>query len=525
QDSLKQTGDLERALGRLTLGRGSLRDLLVVRKTLELAPGLLELLTQAQAEKLKALGLGLDPLPDLLRLIKQTLVDDPAPGAGEHLVRKGRSPVLDEYRDLESGGRRQIAAIEAAEKKRTGINSLKIGFNKVFGYYLEVTKSNLSLAPPDWTRKQTIANGERFVTDGLKLWEEKILSAGEKRRELEERILENLKSRTAAEAARLKNLSAVMAEVDVLCALAEVAGDRGWIKPIMVSDDVVEILGGRHPVVEKFLPPGETFVANDVSLGLQQRLLIITGPNMAGKSTILRQTALIVILGQMGSFVPATRAVLSIRDQIFTRVGAADDLARGQSTFMVEMSETAKILRKVTPRSLVILDEVGRGTSTYDGLAIAWAVAEHLHDLGERGVPTLFATHYHELTELPRHKPLARNYNVSAKRWGESIIFLRKLVPGGVSRSYGLDVAALAGLSPPVVKRARQVLADIGRQSSHLVRARHQANSLFAETAAPQDGPVSLAREITQIKLDELTPLAAFNLLAELKNRAMEVLS
>jgi DNA mismatch repair protein MutS len=415
--------------------------------------------------------------------------------------------------------------MENREKRRTGITNLKIGFNKVVGYYLEVTKTRLGSVPSDWIRKQTIAGGERYVTEALKEWEEKVLTAGDKRQALEARIVEKLKAVTAAAAPGLKSLSAVLAETDVLCALAACAESRGWTRPKLSNDDLIDIKGGRHPVVERFLPPGETFVENDVLINHRERVLVITGPNMAGKSTILRQTALIVILCQMGSFVPAASATLSIRDQVFTRVGASDDLARGRSTFMVEMSETARILKKATPASLVILDEVGRGTSTFDGLAIAWAVAERLHDLGGRGAATLFATHYHELIELARHKPLVRNYNVSVKRWGDTMVFLRKLTPGGVNRSYGLDVASLAGLPPQVVKRAREVLSDIGRQTPGLIRRSEARQSLLTLAGLGQDGPQALAREISEIKADELTPMEALNLLVDLKRRAKEVLT
>ncbi|MDR3134606.1 MAG: DNA mismatch repair protein MutS, partial [Deltaproteobacteria bacterium] len=519
-DTLGQGGDLERALSRLALGRGTVRDLQAVRGVLERAPRIKELLSQSPSAYLSRLGQNLDPMGKLLSRVSATLEDEIPPGATEFLVKMGLSPALDELRDLERGGRQAIAALEASEKRKTGINSLKVGYNRVYGYYLEVTKLNLASVPKEWTRKQTIANGERFVTQELKEWEEKILNAGERRKELENRILANLKDAVAREVASLKALASAMAQADALCALATAAERHGWVRPKFTADNLIDITGGRHPVVERFLPPGEAFVANDVRLSRSERLLIVTGPNMAGKSTILRQTALIVILGQMGSFVPAEKAVLSVRDQVFTRVGAADDLARGQSTFMVEMSETSRILKKATSRSLVILDEVGRGTSTYDGLAIAWAVAERLHDISGLGVPTLFATHYHELTELPRHKTMARNFNVSAKRWGQTVVFLRKLVPGGVSRSFGLDVASLAGLPPEVVKRAREVLSDLGRQSSSLIRAPGQRESLFSSYGLDQDGPTSLAREISQIKTEELTPIAALNLLVDLKSRA-----
>jgi DNA mismatch repair protein MutS len=520
---LSKLPDLERSLARLTLGRGSLRDLLAARQTLDVAPKIKDLLALSPSDELKKLSNEIILAPGLQNRLKTILADDQ--GKDGLTIASNVSPLLDSLRDLEAGGRREIAAMEAAQRQRTGINSLKIGFNKVFGYYLEVTKTNLAAVPKDWIRKQTISGGERFITSDLKQWEEKILSAGEKREALETRIIENLKYVTAQKAPLLKNLASVLAQIDALASLASCAEKRGWVKPALSSDDLIDIKGGRHPVVESYLPAGETFVANDVTLSPKERLLVITGPNMAGKSTILRQTALIVILNQMGSFVPASSATLSIRDQVFTRVGAADDLAHGRSTFMVEMSETARILAKATPKSLIILDEVGRGTSTFDGLAIAWAVCEYLHDLGGRGVPTLFATHYHELIELARHKPLTRNYNVSVKRWGDSIVFLRKLTTGGVSRSYGIDVASLAGLPNSVVKRAREVLSDIGRQSPGLIRRKDQRLNLFTVAGLGQDGPTLLAREIAALKPEEISPLEALNILSELKRRASEVLT
>ncbi|MDR0550061.1 MAG: DNA mismatch repair protein MutS [Deltaproteobacteria bacterium] len=521
---LGQTQDLERALGRLTLGRGTLRDLVATRVTLSVAAPIKDLLLTLPAPLLKDLAASLNPRPELLRRLTLTLAEDPLAPVDGYVVRPGVSPCLDELRDLETGGKRQIAALEAKERARTGVNNLKVGFNKVFGYYLEVTKTRLNAVPADWQRKQTIANGERFVTTELKEWEEKILSAGEKRQDLEDRIIAHLKNEVAKNAPALKKLASQLATVDALAALSATALKRDWTRPNLTDDDVIDITGGRHPIVEAALPAGETFVANDVRLGPLERLLIITGPNMAGKSTILRQTALIVILCQMGSFVPAEKALLSMRDQVFTRVGASDDLARGQSTFMVEMTETARILNQASPRSLVILDEVGRGTSTFDGLAIAWAVAEYLHDHARRGVPTLFATHYHELVELARLKPLTRNYNVSVKSWGEGVVFLRRLNPGGASRSYGIQVASLAGLPDRVINRAKEVLADLSRRRQRPIRSQTATEDLLTHAGLNDDPPQALVREISRLKLDELTPLAALNLLTELKARAEETL-
>jgi DNA mismatch repair protein MutS len=520
---LEKTQDLERALSRLTLNRGTLRDLVCVQNTLTQSGPIKELLLTGKAALLRDLGEKLDSMPGLLHKLNITLANPLMPGQSP--VRSGLSPRLDELRDLEAGGKQNIAALEAMEKKRTGINNLKVGFNKIFGYYLEVTKSNLAAVPPEWQRKQTIAGGERFVTSDLKKWEEKILTAGDRLNVLEERIIENLKHSVAKKAGRLKELALILAASDALASLARAALKYNWVRAVLTDDDVLDIKGGRHPVVEESLPSGETFVANDVLITPLERLLIITGPNMAGKSTILRQTAIIVILNQMGSFVPAESALLSLRDQVFTRVGASDDLARGQSTFMVEMSETARILKKATVRSLVILDEVGRGTSTFDGLAIAWAVAEYLHDLAHRGVPTLFATHYHELVDLANSKPLTRNYNVSVKKWGQSILFLRRLSPGGASRSYGLAVAALAGLPERVIRRSGEVLADLTRRHRLLIRPDKFQGDLLAQAGLNDDPSQALVRELSRINVDELSPLEALNLLTELKTRAKETIS
>jgi DNA mismatch repair protein MutS len=522
---LAQTQDLERALSRLTMGRGTLRDLLAVRVTLSQVGPLKETLLELKSSALRELAASLDPHEALLSQITRSMADDPLNPEDGYVIKPGVSPNLDAHRRLEAGGKSEIAALEAKEKARTGMSGLKVGFNKVFGYYLEVTKAHLKAVPKDWIRKQTISGGERFVTFELKEWEEKILSAGEKREKLEERIVAHLKVKVAKKAKSLKRLALGLAEVDALAALAIVAQKRDFVRPALTDEDALNIYGGRHPVVEAALPAGETFVANDVRITPGERLLIVTGPNMAGKSTILRQTALIVVLCQMGSFVPAERAVLSIRDQVFTRVGASDDLSRGHSTFMVEMTETANILKRASTRSLVVLDEVGRGTSTFDGLAIAWAVAEYLHDFSRRGIPTLFATHYHELVELARHKPLVRNYNVAVKKWGQSVVFLRRLSPGGASRSYGLTVAALAGLPDKVLKRAGEVLADLAESRQKPIKRAQERGDIFAEAGVGDDPPKALTRELSQLKIDELTPVEALNLLTDLIARAKEALS
>ena len=528
---LKKSSDLERALSRVVLKRGSPRDLAVLRDTLALTPDFKALLSGFNALRLAELG---DMLPDfgeLVETLQNCLVDNPPLNAKDGgLIKRGVMDELDELLDLEKGGKSAIAALEARERERTGINSLKVGFNRVYGYYLEVTKTNLHLAPNDWIRKQTIAGGERFLTPELKEWEEKVTHAGERRLALEEKILDDLRTLIGNNAGAIKAAAQLLAEADVLRALAVCAEKYGWVRPELTDEDLIDIKGGRHPVVEALLPPGEPFVANDVLLDTRQRLLVITGPNMAGKSTILRQVALIVLMCQAGSFVPAESADLSIRDRIFTRVGAADDLARGRSTFMVEMNETARILTMATPRSLVVLDEVGRGTSTYDGLSLAWAIAEYLHDLDGFGVPTLFATHYHELIKLAESKSRVRNYNVAVRNTGGRITFMRELKPGGVSRSYGLAVAAMAGLPKKVLDRAKEVMADFSKAGEHAIRPAIRQLSLFdladedepAEIQAPAPEPklTALVEKLAALSTEDTTPLAALNLLTALAEEA-----
>jgi DNA mismatch repair protein MutS len=544
QGMLKGARDLERSMARISLGRGSIRDLLAVRAALRLAPRVQAILSELPGALLRGIAQALSPIPGLSNTLERSLLEasGPPPGSPEGaFLPEGLSPGLDELRDLESGGRKRIAELAAREKDRSGIGSLKVGYNRVFGYYLEVPKGQLPKVPAEWQRKQTLAGSERYVTAELLGWEERILEAGEKRLALEERILATLKRRVARDAPGIRALSLALSELDALASLAQVSQRNDWVRPTLTEDDLIRIEGGRHPVVEASLPRGESFVANDVSISQGERILVITGPNMSGKSTILRQTALIVILNQMGCFVPAGSALLSVRDHVFTRVGAADDLSRGRSTFMVEMSETARILQRATSRSLVILDEVGRGTSTLDGLAIAWAVAEFLHDRDGRGVPTLFATHYHELIELARHKPLAANYNVSVKKWEGRVVFLRKLRPGGTSKSYGIAVAALAGLPRKLIRRAGEVLSDLTLGQERGIRPAARPRGLFPDLdpAGPDPGPdpgppgvgahggttlpgeaLGLLSELRALDPDTLTPLEGLSLLSRLSSRA-----
>jgi DNA mismatch repair protein MutS len=456
--------DMERLNGRISMGRANARDLVALQQSSRRLPAFKEKLTGSPSEQLNEIAGKLDPLEDVAELIERAIREDPPVSLKEGgLIREGYHEELDRLIRATRDGKTWIADLAATEQKRTGISSLKVGYNRVFGYYIEISKANLHLVPADYIRKQTLANGERYVTEKLKEYEDLVLGAEEKKVALEFEIFEEVRRRVALENQRIRETGKRVGEVDGLAALAEAAELKGYILPEVNEGTVIDIVDGRHPVVEETVQD-EDFVPNDVHLDDQeQQVLIITGPNMAGKSTVLRQVALTVLMAQMGSFVPASRATIGLVDRIFTRIGASDDLTKGQSTFMVEMNETANILRHATPRSLVILDEIGRGTSTYDGLSIAWAVAEALHDRNSRGVRTLFATHYHELTELVAARPRVKNFNIAVKEWNDQIIFLRKLVPGGTSRSYGIQVARIAGLPQQVIGRAKEILENLER--------------------------------------------------------------
>ncbi|MCP4682222.1 MAG: DNA mismatch repair protein MutS, partial [Desulfobacterales bacterium] len=439
------------------------------------------------------------------------------------IIKQGYDDELDSLISLSRAGKSWIAEFAASEKERTGISSLKVGFNKVFGYYIEISKANLQFVPSDYIRKQTLVNGERYITESLKDKEEQVLSAEEKRVEMEFEIFEHIREKIAFENQRIKESAEFIAQIDVIVGLAETAEINNYVCPEVNDGTIINIVDGRHPVIEQTVKD-EDFVPNDIYLdSSEQQVLIITGPNMAGKSTILRQTALTVLMAQMGSFVPASKAVIGVVDRIFTRVGASDDLARGQSTFMVEMNETANILRHATPKSLVVLDEIGRGTSTYDGLGIAWAVAEALHDRDGKGVRTLFATHYHELTEMVASKQRTKNYNIAVREWNDQIIFLRKLVPGGTNRSYGVQVARIAGLPESTLKRAEEILNNLEGVETDEVGRPRLAHSVPKE----EDDVVQLnlfgsqdrkLRDlISELDISSITPLEALIELNKLK--------
>lgn len=458
--STEKMGDLERLGGRVTMGRANARDLQSLGQAFQLLPGLRRLLEEVRSPLLRELTGQIDELTDLRELIDRAIADDPPVATNESgMIRDGYHAELDELRHLARSGKSYIAAIEARERGRTGIGSLKVKFNNVFGYFIEVSNANRDRIPPDYERRQTLVNAERFTTPELKEYEEKVLGAEERILALEVELFLEVRRSVAQEIGRLQQVSRALAQLDLLAALAEVAAHRNYVRPEVHEGDEIEITGGRHPVIETL---GERFVPNDLAINnTTDRLLIITGPNMGGKSVFLKQSALIVILAQMGSFVPASAARIALVDRIFTRVGASDNLAQGRSTFMVEMTETSNILNTATPRSLVLLDEVGRGTATFDGLSLAWAIAEYLHDHPRHSAKTLFATHYHELTELAKLRPGVRNYQVAVTEVEGRIIFLRKVVAGSASKSYGIEVARLAGLPPQVVERAREILGNL----------------------------------------------------------------
>jgi DNA mismatch repair protein MutS len=518
----KQLGgilDLERLLAKVTLGSANPRDVLALGRSLEKLPALKRCFDTQQAARLLNLHERLDELTDVAGLILDCIADEPPINLVDGgTIRAGFHAELDELRDLSQNGKQYIAQIEARERQRTGIASLKVRFNNVFGYYIEITRANLHLAPADYERKQTLANAERFTTPELKDYERKVLDAEEKILTLEKELFADVRRRAAAHGQRIRATAAAVAELDVTASLAQVAAENRYQRPAFSDTGEMRILAGRHPVIERLTEQeAGRFIPNDLYLNESSDLLaIITGPNMGGKSTYLRQAALIAILAQMGSFVPAESASLPVIDRIFTRIGASDNLARGRSTFMVEMTETAVILNTATPRSFIVLDEVGRGTATYDGLALAWAVVEHIHQ--RTRAKTLFATHYHELTELAEQLSGVRNLMVSVKEAGDHIIFLRKVEPGKADRSYGIEVARLAGLPLSVIERARDVL-KLHERTEHVVSGEL--------TKAEDHGPVQIqmfepvgygiAERIRAINVDELRPIEALQLLSELQ--------
>ncbi len=530
-DLLKQVHDLERICTRISYGSANARDLVALAHTLEIVPRVQELLAPLDAAIIAGISERMPALPELRVRLAEALRDEPPLQLREGgMIREGYSEELDELRVVSTEGSQWFARYQQKEIDRTSIPNLKIGYNKVFGYYLEVTNSHKNNVPEDYIRKQTLKNCERYITPELKEYENKVLHARERAIDLEYKIFTSLRDEVANEIPLLQQAAAALAELDVLVTFASLAAERGYIRPVVNNGTRLLIEEGRHPVVER-VATTEPFIANSVDLDDENNIMIITGPNMAGKSTYIRQVALLALLAQTGSFIPAEKAEIGVIDRLFTRVGASDDLTRGQSTFMVEMNETANILNNATDRSLIILDEVGRGTSTFDGVSLAWAITEYIADRIE--AITLFATHYHELTELTRAYPGARNFNFAVKEWNEDIIFLRKIVEGGADKSYGIHVARLAGIPVEVIDRAREVLGNLEQQSLDI----DDRPALARSTAKPRAGEGRKAesiqldffqsindeiyRELKSLDLDAMTPLEALKRLAELKDKVL----
>jgi len=541
---LKEVSDLERVIGRISLGSATPRDLVAMLRSLDQVPAIREVLTGLPSSLLEVLAENTDELPDIRALIARSIHDDPpAKVVDGGVIRDGYSPELDELRSISRNAKQIIATLEATERGRSGINNLRIRFNGVFGYFIEVSKANAARVPVEYERRQTLANSERFTTPELRDWEKKVLGAEERIVQLETELFGEVCRQIASETKRIQMTARALAALDALASSAETAARRRYVRPELHDADVLEIVQGRHPVIEAFLD--EPFVPNSVYLNNStDRLLIITGPNMGGKSTVLRQTAIICILAQTGCFVPAERARLPLLDRIWTRVGASDDLTRGRSTFMVEMTETAAILHSATPRSLVLLDEIGRGTATFDGLSIAWAVAEYLHDSAEHAAKTLFATHYHELTELAERLPGAQNYQITATEREGEVVFLHRLERGRASKSYGIEVARLAGLPPAVLANAREVLARLERYELDVFAEEQISEEPLSVKAATVNGALEKAttlagrrraaaqaslfdlvnqKVIEEIRVapSSLTPEEAQELLLKLKSRLM----
>ncbi len=528
RESLKEVQDMERLTSRIFLGHANARDLVGLKLSLKHLPDLKILLQAFGSPILKGVASEIENFDDLFHLLESSIVETPPLSVREGgLIKSNYNRELDDLREIGREGKGWILHLEAEERKKTGIPSLKVRYNQVFGYYIEVTKSNLHLVPGHYDRKQTLVNAERFITPELKEFEAKVLGAEEAICQLEYRLFEEIRQNVSDQTHRLQRTASAVAVIDTLCALSEVADRYDYNRPVVDEGEEIRIEDGRHPVLER-MGLSERFVPNDTLLNTgEHQILIITGPNMAGKSTYLRQVALTVLMAQVGSFVPAKEATIGVVDRIFTRVGALDNIMRGQSTFMVEMMETARILTQATSRSLVVLDEIGRGTSTFDGLSIAWAVAEYLHDHPSLRPKTLFATHYHELTELSLTKERVRNFNVAVREWGGEIIFLRRIVEGGTNRSYGIQVARLAGLPQQVIDRAKEILSNLERGELDSMGLPKIAKSKIAvsKPSAPVQPSLfvptdPIRDQLKQIKIDQLTPLEALNVLDDLKKKA-----
>jgi DNA mismatch repair protein MutS len=526
QTILKNCPDMERLIGKVATARANGRDLIFLKNSLSIIPQLKKRITESNLPGLKKTVSQLHELGKIIMLIEKAIVDDPPLTLSDGgVIKRGYSEELDQIYDIAHHGKEWLISQQEQERNRTGISTLKINYNKVFGYYIEITKANLDKIPAEYIRKQTLVNAERYITPELKEMEEKILSAEDKMNSLEYNLFIKIRETVSAETEKIQMNSNLIAFLDCICSYAVVAVENDYVRPGISAETILHIKKSRHPVVEKFMQPGEEFVPNDVSLNPNdEQIWIITGPNMAGKSTFLRQVGLIVFMAQIGSFVPAEEAQIGLVDRIFTRVGASDNLARGESTFLVEMNETANILNNATDHSLVLLDEIGRGTSTFDGLSIAWAVSEYLHNEKTIQAKTLFATHYHELTELAILYPKIKNYNVTVEEWDNKIIFLRKIIPGGTDNSYGIHVAQMAGLPRTVIERAREILTNLEANELSPNRMpklakRHAGREVDKKQVSLFSGSEisPLETELKSIDLNKLTPLDALIKLNELK--------
>ena len=522
-EKLKKVYDIERLIGKISYGNANGRDLISLKNSIGQLPDFKNILSKSSSGLLKELFEEMDELKDIYDLINDSIVDEPPISVKEgNLIKKGYNDQADELKDMTTNGKMWIIKLESKEKELTGIKNLKVGYNKVFGYFIEVTKSYLDQVPDRYIRKQTLTGAERYITEELKELEEKTLGAQEKLIELEYNIFQDIRNKISKEIQRIQKAATIVSILDVIASFATVASDMNYTMPVIDNSGEINIKEGRHPVIEKMLPSG-SFVSNDTYLNKEtDRLAIITGPNMAGKSTYMRQVALITLMAQIGSFVPAQQARIGVVDKIFTRVGASDDLSMGQSTFMVEMTEVANILKDATSNSLVILDEIGRGTSTYDGLSIAWAVAEYISNKEKCGAKTLFATHYHELTDLENELDGVKNYSVAVKEKGEDIIFLRKIVKGGTDESYGIHVAKLAGVPQEVLKSATEILKNIEKKNVlNNKNVEKQSKKIVSGQLDMYNYKLAdIAHELDKVNVNELTPIDALNILVKLKESA-----
>lgn len=529
RERFKSVYDLERLLSKIVMGHSNARDLVALKRSLHSLPDIWSLLFKLKSE-LFICHDNIDDLNDLAELIEKAVREDAPPTINEGgIIKTGYHSELDELINISRDCKDWLVRLELQEKDVTGINTLKVRYNKVFGYFIEVPKSRSEAVPAHYVRKQTLVNAERYITDELKSFESKVLNAEDQRSVLEYKIFNEIKNEVIKNNTIIQKVAQFLASVDCLMNLAEIADQNDYRRPEFNNRGHILIEDGRHPVVEKMIT-GERFVPNTIKIDDEEnQILIITGPNMAGKSTVLRQVALIVLMAQIGAFIPAAKASMSITDRIFTRVGALDNLSQGQSTFMVEMQETANILNSATKQSLVIMDEIGRGTSTFDGLSIAWAVAEYLHDLKGKGVKTLFATHYHELTELSFSKPRVKNYNIAVKEWNDEIIFLRKLIEGGTNRSYGIQVARLAGIPGEVIMRAKKILYDIENSeqglsaSTVLPKEVHDSNKGHVQLNLFRNPDIFVIEKLRKLDISKMTPLDALNCLNELYEKAKDI--